>query len=406
MATFSYKAIDHTGQVIEAEENGDSAESLVKKLAGMRLSVIEIKPKKQSSSFSLKKIGSFFQRVSGKELKYFYVNLATLINAGCTLKTSIAALSEQSDNKFFQKVLLEIDKDITSGKALSDSLAKHPRVFNQLFITLVKSGEEGGMLDQILLRYAVYVENQEKIKSRIRGAMVLPGIISIVAVGVVIGLLTYVFPTFMQMFAGKEHLLPAPTKFVIKVSDILRFSYHWIFAAIISLSMAFYMILQTKLGWRIFCIVQLRMPLFGVLFRKVYLARFAQTLGALIKSGVPTLRAIHTTGETIPNVIVTDALRVISSCVERGGTMTSEMHNYPLLFPNMVTLMISVGESTGTIDAMLEKVGSYFEAEVQEAISAILSAIEPIMTVIMGVVVLVLALSMFLPLFDIGKTFS
>jgi len=236
--------------------------------------------------------------------------------------------------------------------------------------------------------------------------MVLPGIISIVAVGVVIGLLTYVFPTFMQMFAGKEHLLPAPTKFVIKVSDILRFSYHWIFAAIISLSMAFYMILQTKLGWRIFCIVQLRMPLFGVLFRKVYLARFAQTLGALIKSGVPTLRAIHTTGETIPNVIVTDALRVISSCVERGGTMTSEMHNYPLLFPNMVTLMISVGESTGTIDAMLEKVGSYFEAEVQEAISAILSAIEPIMTVIMGVVVLVLALSMFLPLFDIGKTFS
>lgn len=405
MPVYTYKAIDHTGQVVEAEENGESAESLIKKLSGMRLSVIDIKQKKKLSGFNFK-LGSLFERVSGHELKYFYVNLATLINSGCTLKTSIAALSEQSDNKYFQRVLLDIDRDITSGKAMSESIAKHPRVFDQLFITLVKSGEEGGMLDQILLRYASYIENQEKIKSRIRGAMILPAIISVVAVGVVIGLLTYVFPTFMQMFAGKEHLLPAPTKFVIWVSDTLRYGYHWIFAAIFSFVMMAYMILQTKLGWRWFCIAQLHIPLFGRLFRKVYLARFAQTLGALIKSGVPTLRAISTTGETIPNVIVTDALKVISSCVERGGTLTSEMTRYPLLFPNMVILMISVGESTGTIDTMLEKVGGYFEAEVQEAISALLSAIEPIMTVIMGVVVLVLALSMFLPLFDIGKTFS
>jgi type IV pilus assembly protein PilC len=405
MPLFVYKAIDNTGKIIKEEVTGDTAEKLMIKLSDMGLSVVSIEPKKKLPLFTFK-FDKIFGSVSNKELKYFYVNLATLIDSGCSLAASISALAEECENKYFQGVLKEIYTDINSGKAFSESVEKHPKIFDQLFFTLVKAGEEGGMLDQILLRYALHVENQQKIKSKVRGAMVLPIIISIVAVGVIIGLLTYVFPTFMKLFAGKENLLPAPTLFVIWLSDTLRYNYHWLILSLLLLVGAIYMIAQTRTGWRFYCHLQLKTPLIGTLFKKMYLARFAQTLGSLMKSGVPTLRAIETTGNTIPNVIFNDALKEIYYTVERGGLITTVMKKYPGLFPSVVILMINVGETTGNLDGMFTKVATYFEAEVQEAINAILAAIEPIMTVIMGVVVLILALSMFLPLFDMGKALT
>ncbi|MDD2998641.1 MAG: type II secretion system F family protein, partial [Candidatus Riflebacteria bacterium] len=327
----------------------------------------------------------------------------TLIEAGCTLITSLSSLADQAENPTFRKVLLDVSNSVTNGRSFGEALQAHPRVFSQLFICLVKAGEEGGMLDKILLRYAIFSENQEGIKSRVRGAMVLPAIMVLVATGVIIGLLTYVFPTFMVLFKGRESMLPLPTKIVLAISDFLRYQYLTLSGIIIGVSIAFYFFVKSKRGWRIFCYWQLRLPLIGTLFKKAYVASFAHTLGALIKGGVPALRALKITAETIQNIEVSDVIGDIAQSVERGGTFSAPMQRHKYLFPTMVTLMVNVGESTGRIDQMLEKVGQYYDGEVQEAISAILTAIEPLMTVVMGVIVMTIAASMFLPMFDIAR---
>ncbi|RCK80085.1 MAG: Type IV fimbrial assembly protein PilC [Candidatus Ozemobacter sibiricus] len=401
MPIFTYNGIDGTGKFVTGEENGETPAEVVNRLSAVGISVTSIQPK-DKGSFTLD-LMKFFRWVSAYELKFFYVNLATLIDAGCSLRASLASLADQADNYTLKQVLTDINAQIASGKSFSEALKAHPEIFTPLFTSLVKAGEEGGMLDQILLRYAAYTENQEKTKSRVRSALVLPALISVVAVGVVIGLLTYVFPTFMQLFQGKEDKLPLPTKMVMAVSDFMRYQWPQLLGLIFTAIVAFWLFLRTRIGWRIWSWIELHLPLFGTLFRKIYVGRFAHTLGALIKGGVPALRALRIAGDTIPNDYVRDVINQIHSSVERGGSFTGPMHLNKHLFPSMVALMIHVGETTGKIDLMLQKVGDYFDAEVQETISAILTAIEPILTVIMGVIVLTIALSMFLPLFNITQ---
>ena len=401
MALYTYTGIDPSGKEIHGQEAGASEEEVIGRLSSSGVSVLSIRAKRALSfNFDPSK---YMQWVSNKELKYFYVNLATLIDAGCTLRASIASLADQADNPLLQSVLKDINAQIASGKSFSESLAQHPNVFTPLFVNLVKAGEEGGMLDQILLRYAVYTENQEAIKAKIRGALILPTLVLVVAILVVVALLTYVFPTFMQLFKGKEHLLPTPTRVVIAISDFLRYQYLVILGILFGGGIGIGLALRTDTGWRIFSWLQLHLPLFGRLFRKAFVARFAHTLAALVKGGVPALRALKITSETIPNVIVQDVIGTIQESVERGGSFTAPMHKQKYLFPAMVTLMIHVGETTGQLDSMLSKVGQYFDAEVDEAIDAIIKSIEPIMTVVMGSIVLTIAASMFLPLFNMTK---
>jgi len=401
MPVYTYNGIDESGKFVSGDEPGDSQAEAVNRLSTAGISVTSISPKTALSlGFDL---GKFFNWVSTYDLKYLYVNLATLIDAGCSLRASLASLAEQADHPTLKSVLTDINSQIASGKSFSESLKGHPAIFPPLFTNLVKAGEEGGMLDQILLRYAAYTENQEKTKSRIRGAMVLPVIVVLVAIGVIVGLLTYVFPTFMQLFKGKENLLPLPTKIVMTISDFLLYRWSTLLGLIALSIFLIWMFLRTRYGWRVYSWIQLRVPLFGKLFRKVYIARFAHTLGALVKGGVPALRALKITGDTIPNDYVRDVINEIHTSVERGGSFTAPMQTNKFLFPAMVTLMIHVGETTGKVDMMLNKVGEYFDAETQETINAILAAIEPIMTVIMGGIVLTIALSMFLPLFNISK---
>lgn len=401
MPVFTYNGIDGTGKFVTGDEFGENQAEVVTKLTAAGVSVTSIGPK-SAAGFRLD-LMKFFRWVSSQELKFFYVNLATLIDAGCSLRASLASLADQADNPTFKSILTDLNSQIASGKSFSESLKAHPTVFTPLFTNLVKAGEEGGMLDQILLRYASYTENQEKTKSRIRGALVLPAMVTLVAVGVITGLLTYVFPTFMQLFKGKEDQLPGPTKMVMAISNFLLYQWPTLLGIIFLVIIATWLFLRTSFGWRLYSWIELHVPLFGTLFRKVYVARFAHTLGALVKGGVPALRALKIAGGTIPNDFVRDVIDQIHTSVERGGSFTAPMHLNKFLFPSMVTLMIHVGETTGKIDAMLNKVGEYFDAEVQETVGAILTAIEPILTVIMGVVVLTIALSMFLPLFNITK---
>lgn len=401
MPWFIYSGFDSKGHAVSGEEFGDNQAEVMSRLMTGGVSVLEIRTKKGEGIFDA--IGKRFQWVSTHELKFLYVNLATLIEAGCTLRASLASLGDQSENPMLKKALTDINAAIASGKSFSESLQAHPSIFSPLFVSLVKAGEEGGMLDKILLRYAVFTENQEAIKGRIRGALVLPAIMILVAVGVVVGLLTYVFPTFMELFKGRESMLPTPTKIVMAVSDFLRYQYLTLIGLGILGVVGLWLFLKWEKGWRAFSWFQLRVPLFGTLFRKAYVARFAHTLGSLVKGGVPALRALRITSETIPNTEVKDIIASIQESVERGGTFSAPMQKHKHLFPAMVTLMISVGESTGKIDHMLDKVGEYYDQEVSEAISTILTAIEPLLTVVMGTVVLTIAASMFLPLFNISK---
>ncbi|MBF0407811.1 MAG: type II secretion system F family protein [Candidatus Riflebacteria bacterium] len=402
MPRYIYRGIDKSGNNVNAEESGSSEGEVIAKLVDAGMSVLSIQEKTPAkeffANFKLPERG-----VSNKELKYFYVNLAALIDSGCTLRSSIASLADQSDNPTMKKALTDINLSIGTGKSFSEAVQEHPKIFESLFVSLVKAGEEGGILDQILLKYADYSENQEKIRSRVKGALVLPAIVILAAIGVVIGLLTYVFPTFMQLFKGKEALLPAPTQWVMWVSDTLRFRYMSLIIYLSIIIGTIWSIIKTDSGWRTFCKFQLRVPLFGTLFKRVYVARFAHTLGSLLKGGVPALRALKISADTIPNVEVIDAILEIYRSVELGGSFSAPMAQNKHLFPTMVILMVSVGETTGKLDSMLEKIGSYFDAEVQEAVAAILTAIEPILTVFLGIAVLIIALSMFLPLFNINQ---
>ncbi|MBI3039141.1 type II secretion system F family protein [bacterium] len=402
MPTFKFKGLDSQGTLVTGTEFANSQQEIAGRLMAKGLSILELNEVRKSP-LELEFFTKIFQRVSRKELKFFYVNLATLINSGCTLRASITALAEQTENQFFGKALLKINSDIASGSSFSDAVSRHPKIFSQLFIHLVKAGEEGGMLDDILLRYAAYEENQEKIRSRVRGALVLPAIMVMVAIGVVVALLTYVFPKFMELFKGREQLLPLPTKIVMGVSNFLR--NQWYLAIILTISSAviIYLVLQTKIGYRYFSRLQLWAPLFGELFRKTFVSRFARTLAALSKGGVPTLRALKIVMDIIPNVSVKNAVNEIYINVEKGGNYSDPMQKNKALFPSMVTLMMRVGETTGNIDHMLNKISDYYDAEVEAVVAAIIATIEPIMTVIMGGVVLIISLSMFLPLFDIGK---
>ena len=401
MPWFEYKGIDPTGKTIDGEEFGDNEAEVSARIMASGVSILEIRPKRGEGIFAAVK--KRFEWVSNHELKFLYVNLAALIEAGCTLRASISSLAEQAENPLLKRALTDINAAIATGKSFSEALRAHPHIFSPLFISLVKAGEEGGMLDQILKRYAAFTENQENIKSRVRGALVLPVITLTIAVGVVVGLLTYVFPTFMQLFKGRENLLPLPTKMVMSLSDFLRYQYITIFFILVGISIGMYFFLRWDRGWRIFCWFQLRVPLFGTVFRKAYISRFAYTLGSLLKGGVPALRALKITAETIPNTEVQHVIGTIQESVERGGTFSGPMQKQKFLFPAVVTLMISVGETTGKIDLMLDKVGQYFEQEVSEAIAAILTAIEPLMTVVLGTIVLTIAASMFLPLFNLNQ---
>jgi type IV pilus assembly protein PilC len=413
MPWFVYTGINPHGHEIHGEEFGTSEGEITNRLHGNGISVIKIGPKSNPLfAFDIQKI---LNRVSRKELKFFYVNLSTLITSGCSLRASLASLGEQADNPYFGKVLNGITASIEAGKSFSESLKEFPDVFPPLFVHLIKAGEEGGMLDSILLRYAVLVEKQEKIQAKVRGALILPFMMIAVAFVVTMGLLVFVFPEFMKIFKGKEAHLPAPTKMVMTISGFFVDQYKMLFGQYGMSTLVFrlglvgligygiYRVFQTPGGHRLWCNVQLRLPLFGNLFRKAFVASLTRTLGALLKGGVPALSALKITKGTMGNIVVQESIQKISDSVEKGGTFADPMYQNRFLFPKMVVLMIQVGETSGKTDEMLEKVSDYYDAEVDEAISAMISAIEPMLTVFMGGLVLFIASSLFLPLFNLSK---
>jgi len=311
-------------------------------------------------------------------------------------------LAAQNENPQFKQVLREVKEKVESGSTFADALRDHPKVFDDLYVQLVQAGEVGGILDTILQRLAVYIEKAEALKRKVKGAMVYPSIVLVVALGVVTVLLLFVTPVFKDMFEAAGGDLPGPTQLIVDLSEWLRANILYLVAGIVAVVVAFRVFARTEFGRRVIDAGLLKAPIFGDLLRKVAVARFSRTLGTMLSSGVPILDAMNVTAKTAGNVVLEEAIFKVRGKISEGRTIVQPLAEVGV-FPQMVVEMIGVGEATGAMDAMLGKIADFYDEEVDSAVSALTSMIEPILIVFMGGIVGFFVAAMYLPIFTMAE---
>ena len=342
-------------------------------------------------------------KVGTKELVVFTRLFATMIDAGLPLVQCLDILGSQEGNKTFKKVILSVKAEVEAGATFAESLAKHPKVFDRLYTSLVAAGEVGGVLDTILNRLAQYMEKAQALKAKVKGALVYPIAVTVVAVGIVIFMLWKVIPVFEKMFADFGGALPAPTMIVVGLSHWVQSYILYVFIGIIAMIFLLKYIYSTSKGRFYFDTLFLKLPIFGELLRKVAVARFSRTLSTMMSSGVPILDGLEIVAKSAGNVVVEREVLSAKASIAEGKTIAEPLSESSV-FPGMVVQMISVGEQTGTIDEMLEKIGDFYEEEVDNAVDALTALLEPIMMVGLGGTVGSLLVAMYLPIFKIAET--
>ncbi|MEC7523413.1 MAG: type II secretion system F family protein [Myxococcota bacterium] len=397
MAEFVYEAKARTGETRKGIMEAESVEAVQNRLKAQNLNPVKVKKKPKEITIQ---IGS---PVSEKELVVFVRQFATMIDAGLPLVQCLEILAAQGENKQFNNILKDIKNYVEQGGTFSDALKRHPKVFDELFVNLVAAGELGGILDTILQRLAVYIEKRVKLKRQVRGALVYPSIIAFVASLVLFVLLTWVIPSFQAMFMdfGGEDALPGITKFVIDVSEGFVGNLIWIIPMFIAIAVGIVASYRTKGGKEFWHRLLLTMPVLGPVMRKIAVARFTRTLGTLLSSGVPILDAMNVVAKSAGNVIVEKAIIVTAEKIREGRTMAEPLMETKV-FPPMVVQMIGVGEQTGALDQMLNKIADFYEDEVDVAVAALTSMLEPIMLVVVGGMVGFILVAMYLPIFSIA----
>jgi type IV pilus assembly protein PilC len=394
MATFTYSARSVTGELQAGSVELPTREDVIGYLRRQRL--VPIKVEQKQSAFT---IPGMQQRVSTRDIVIFTRQFATMINSGLPLVQSLDILAKQSENKTLRKCIEQVLYDVESGQTLADALRQHTKVFSQLYVNMVAAGEAGGILDTILLRLAVFLEKADKLKRKIKGAMIYPGVIFTVAAGAVAILLIFVIPTFQNMFEQAGIQLPAPTVIVIAMSDFMQNQWYLVVGSVGAAVFALQRWYKTSTGQLALDRLMLRLPVLGPLQRKAAIARFTRTLGTLVSSGVSILDGLEITARTAGNRVLHDAIMESRSSIA-GGETISEPLKRSGVFPPMVVQMINVGEQTGGLDEMLTKIAEFYDDEVDAAVEALLSAMEPIMIVFLGVVVGGMIVAMYLPIFD------
>jgi type IV pilus assembly protein PilC len=394
MAVFVYQ-----GRTASGNQNGEieapDRSAAVGELRRRSILVTKI-AEKSAPKMSFK----FGGKVKDKEMAIFTRQFSTMIDAGLPLVQCLNILAEQSESKTLRSVTGQVARHVEAGSTLADALRRHPRTFDDLFTNLVEVGEAGGILDVVLQRLAAYIEKAAALKRKVKAAMVYPCAIIGVALLVVIFMLTFVIPTFAQMFKDLGADLPLPTKIVMILSDFVRGYIILIIAGMIGAVMALRSYYRTEGGRATIDALMLKTPVFGTLVRKVAVARFTRTLGTLVQSGVPILDGLRITARTAGNKVVEKAVLQCRAAVTEGKTLADPLRTSGV-FPPMVTQMISVGEQTGALDAMLSKIADFYDDEVDTAVSTLTSLLEPIMIVFLGVVVGGLVVAMYLPIFKL-----
>ncbi len=397
MPVWSYSARTLSGEIKKAEYEAASRDEVMSHLRGQRLIPIAVREKPKGISLSR---GG---KVKTRDIVIMTRQFATMINAGLPLVQALDILSKQSDNKLLKKTLQDVLYDVESGNTLADAMREHQRAFSPLYVNMVAAGETGGILDTILLRLAGFLEKNEALARKVKGAMIYPAVISFVAASAIVVLLLFVIPTFQQMFASFDQALPLPTRVVIGASAILQ-SYWWAMGAAVGGSVwLFKRWVATASGRLTFDRFMLRLPILGNLARKSSVARFTRTLGTLLSSGVTILDGLEITARTSGNRVIHDAIMASRNSIA-GGESISEPLRQSGVFPPMVTQMINVGEETGDLDGMLTKIADFYDEEVDVAVEALLKAMEPLMIVVLGTVVGGMIVAMYLPIFSIINT--
>jgi len=399
MPTFAFSGRTRSGETVTGERVGDTIDAVVAMLRREQVLVTKVSPVKAKADAAPKK-GKLGKSASPKSLAIFTRQFSVMIDAGLPLVQCLEILGTQDPDANFGATILQVRADVENGESLADAMRKHPKAFDALFTNMVAAGEAGGILDTILKRLATYIEKAVKLKSQVKSAMVYPVAVIVIA-GVVVGAILWkVIPTFAGMFASLGAELPLPTRIVIKLSDLLvKFGWMGI-VALGLLGWAFKSYYGTERGRRVVDAVVLKLPVLGLIMRKIAVARFCRTLATLIASGVPILDGLEITARTSGNAIVEDAILATRKSIEGGNTIAAPLKETSV-FPSMVVQMISVGETTGALDTMLGKIAEFYEEEVDTAVAGLLTLLEPIMIAFLGVIVGGIVIAMYLPIFDL-----
>jgi type IV pilus assembly protein PilC len=399
MAKYSWEARSRTGAQQKGVMEANTKALVEAQLKKFGFSSITIKEEGKGFNFKIPGMGG--KKVETKDIVIFTRQFATMIDSGLPLVQCLDILSSQQENKTFKEVLLKVKENVESGSTFADSLGRHPKVFDQLYVNLVAAGEVGGILDTILNRLAAYIEKSMKLKKQIKGAMVYPATIMSIAVVVVGVILIFVIPTFAKMFEEFGGELPAPTKIVIALSNFIVKYLIVMIALFFAFVSGFKKYYATKNGRYQVDRLALKAPIVGPLIRKVSVAKFTRTLGTMISSGVPIMDGLDIVAKTAGNKIVEEAIYKVRQAISEGKTIAEPLAACGV-FPPMVVQMIAVGEATGAMDAMLNKIADFYDDEVDSAVSAMTAMMEPMLMVFLGTTVGGLVVAMYLPIFKIA----
>ncbi len=398
MATFAYTARDNDGRVITGTLEGESEIAVVARLQEMGYFISDLQ--RRIKRPTLEDVLQRFRGVRLKDLTVFTRQFATMINAGLAILAGLSILEVQSENKRLKEILGAVRADIEQGAPLSDALAKHPETFNSLYVNMVRAGEAGGVLDDVLARLAGFLEKELALRQKVRAAMIYPAVIASAAVLIVSFLVFYILPTFVSFFTSLNVPLPAPTRLLIAITVGARRFWYIILLVIVAAVYGARYYISTPEGRARYDRFKLRMPVFGSIVHKVAMARFARTLGTLVRSGVPILQALDVVAKAVDNTVVTQAVAAVRSSIREGESIALPLQASGI-FPPMVVHMVSVGERTGQLDEMLMKVSDFYDTEVEYAVAGLTSILEPALIIVMGGIVGFVVISFYLPLFNL-----
>jgi len=403
MSVFVWQGKTAQGKVLKGEMEASNIEAVYARLRSQRIQPIPARVKEKGTGLDTEiKIPGFGPRIQPYDVMLFTRQFSTMIDAGLPIVQSLDILAEQTENKPLKKTIRDVRRDVSGGTTLADALEKHPKVFDDLYVNMVRAGEAGGVLNTILNRIALFIEKANRLKKKVKGAMIYPATIVVVAIGVVSILLIFVIPVFAELYGSMGRALPAPTQITINISNFFRAYFVHVVVIIALIVVGIKMYYKTAKGRMVIDGILLKMPILGDLLRKVAVARFSQNMSLLLASGVPILEGLAITAKTAGNKVIEKAIMDARISISEGKTVAEPLEKSGV-FPPMVCQMVSVGENTGALDNMLKRVGDFYEEEVDNSVNNITALMEPMIMVFLGIVLGGLVISMYLPIFQLGS---
>jgi type IV pilus assembly protein PilC len=396
--TYTYRVRNRQGAMLTGELEADSRDLVLSKIREQGLIPLEVKVKSKGMQREIKFLTR--KKIKLKYLSVFSRQFATMINSGLPLLRALAIIEQQTESKELARVIGVVRTDVEQGQSLSEALSKHPKAFSKLYVSMVKAGEAGGVLDSVLLRLADTLEREVELRRKIKSAMAYPVVVLVIVVLILSAMLLFLVPQFKTLFAGLGGTLPVPTRILLAVSDAFKKYFLYIVLAIGVMVFLFRRWKRTPRGRRAVDRLKLKVPVFGPLFHKTALARFSRTLGALSRSGVPLLQSLDIVADTVQNEMVGDAVRELKASVKEGEGLAAPLARQEI-FPPMVVQMLAVGEETGALDTMLEKIADFYDEEISATVDALTALIEPLLIVAVGGTVGLIVVSLYLPMFKL-----